>query len=1376
LLLLPSIPSTPLSTSAAENILKEKLKKQQEDVFHQNIRYQTRIGYACYQLRDYYKALTFFERVCLKEALIEENEEQKANRLKAEQAARDLARAEELQKRLKSKKLKGRKAEEMRQIELEKQVSLAKEAKAAQKEIRRKAKLGQADPEEEEEEVDLLHKDYKVHLMAGRCCMRLFEATKQHYHLDKAYVHLQHSVECMTVPRPGFDLSTMLRLPSVLLELGRVYENYGAHTSALEMYSKIMQEYPHCRCYFDTMYRAALVGKYISDHSQNEAAKQEMLNRCIDMLQFLLEALPDSLNETQTILLYAKCLEKSSDPAIRYRARAAYESLFLHCQQIKIANAHNFKVNSDWDKEADNWRLLAENIGDHHEPLLAKEGFETFVAKVNSRRMPGKELSTYIDLPTLIQIALNYSHFQNFKEATKYADMALSKDRLNPQVRALIGKWSKLHADTLANEVKSVNTLYARWTERAWTETARAKLKAQEIVRLESLYKSDRFNKEARQLLSYYARDEWRAKFLFESACAVRVQRFVRNKFVCWKVQEKFRSVYLSRASQAYTMFNRKPFDRKLRSEIREVCKSRFCPRKHAIRRVRALMETQEESAAIMGRSFRAYRTRRQIMTSIINTKRKRDEKLNQCAITLQCLVRMKLATTKVQLEIIQWARKAVAAKVIQRYIRWRNKTFRRAAWKLIYKRRAVQARAMETFLIVFTYNWKRKQYRKQLYFAERQAALIKEERIRQYNAALKFRNESVIKMQRFFRSCRARLLSIIASRTIRARRATGYSQSSDHIIREYFSNQARGRYIPPGVRSGTPQYNTASQQAQVFITSTIVTDGNGNQPNSARSGSSPTFRNIADLHADTENIVHAPFLSADIMMLSALLRHKDCEVKVLILHELDNGYLADYEFDLLPALAACRSLREIRLLGGTFTSRFLTSLHHVVQVENARILQLYCERVRVIPSRHDTSGETGGSRGSRASSPGGSVSSRNKAEREEEDRIQRLWQAGTTTEKERAAAKEIGYTEKDVRSKYIMEGEVDDEELEKMQRIYMQFQKSSKALTATLVGGMARLIQDYFNYSLPGIRSISLHGSSIRDSDLELLCSGIVVNTSLKSIYLSLNILTDGGFLDILQAVHRNKKSCVEHLDVSNNLIALGRDARMVLDKWQSPNPTKAPTLHMNLIGNSLVRDYPEPKKIKKRKDPSNFIVASIAESSRNIPPLAIMTSFRVVMLPSGIMDPKQFYGFVEPSKELLYPTSRSRPPPNSNSNSHSSSSSSGNGNGNSSSISPRGTPAKKGLMQPYGHGPSPMTNRLVAKELMQMQSLSLKPLSLALHSSYNNTKAIDAANGIHMMREGLEERKDMGMGIGASSSSSGDNILRTKSAGNPLNNISGV
>lgn len=632
-----------------------------------------------------------------------------------------------------------------------------------------------------------------------------------------------------------------------------------------------------------------------------------------------------------------------------------------------------------------------------------------------------------------------------------------------------------------------------------------------------------------------------------------------------------------------------------------------------------------------------------------------------------------------------------------------------------------------------------------------------------QYNVALGVRNDSVSRIQRFFRSCRARLLSIIASRTIRARRATGYSQASDYVIREYFANQARRKYIPPGVRSGTHQYNTALQQPQVFITSTIVTDAQGNQPNNSRGG--PRFKNTADLLAEAENITHTPFLSADIMMLSSLLRNKDCGVKVLVLHELDNAYLADYEFDLLPALAACRSLREIRILGGTFTSRFLTSLFHLVQVENARCVQLYCERVRVTPSRSDT--RQGGGDGSRAGSPGISMISASQADRDEEDRIQRLWQAGTTTEKERAAAKEIGHMEKDVRSKNIMEGEVDDEELEKMQRIYMQFQKGSKALTATLVGGMSRLIMDYFNYSLPGIRSISLHGSSIRDSDLELLCSGIVVNTSLKSMYLSLNILTDYGFLDIMHALQRNRKTSIEHIDVSNNLIAVGRDVRTFLDKWQPPNPAKAPTLHLNLIGNSLVRDYPEPTKIKKKKDPKNFIVASIAETSRKIAPLNVLTSFRIVMTSDGLMDPKQFYGYVEPAKELLSPGRSSRPATN------------------NSSSSSRGTPTKKSKLQSHGQGQeqgrghghgqgaSSITDKLVASELMQMQSLSLKPL--ALHSSYNNVSAVNAANGL--MREGLEERKDMGwMGASSEISKDGDNILRTKSAGNPLNNMSGM
>ena len=64
------------------------------------------------------------------------------------------------------------------------------------------------------------------------------------------------------------------------------------------------------------------------------------------MLQFLLEALPHSLNETHTIFLYARLLEQNNDPAIRYRANATYESFYSHlkiCERIHEMNSAKAK-------------------------------------------------------------------------------------------------------------------------------------------------------------------------------------------------------------------------------------------------------------------------------------------------------------------------------------------------------------------------------------------------------------------------------------------------------------------------------------------------------------------------------------------------------------------------------------------------------------------------------------------------------------------------------------------------------------------------------------------------------------------------------------------------------------------------------------------------------------------------------------------------------------------------------------------------------------------------------------------------------------------------------------------------------------------------
>ena len=50
----------------------------------------------------------------------------------------------------------------------------------------------------------------------------------------------------------------------MLYEIARVYEYYGTLEAALSTYSRIMNEFPNCRGYFNAMYRAALMGKTLA--------------------------------------------------------------------------------------------------------------------------------------------------------------------------------------------------------------------------------------------------------------------------------------------------------------------------------------------------------------------------------------------------------------------------------------------------------------------------------------------------------------------------------------------------------------------------------------------------------------------------------------------------------------------------------------------------------------------------------------------------------------------------------------------------------------------------------------------------------------------------------------------------------------------------------------------------------------------------------------------------------------------------------------------------------------------------------------------------------------------------------------------------------
>lgn len=150
---------------------------------------------------------------------------------------------------------------------------------------------------------DYLNKDYRVHLTTARCCVQLFLLTRSHYHLEQAYYHFTNSIETMTV-----GLATMFTLPAVLLEFGRMLEHYGAFTAALELYTKIITNFPNFRGYFDAMYRSAVVGRHIIQYMTDPLIKDETLNKCIDILTFLLEALPSSIEDVSNHYLLLLCI------------------------------------------------------------------------------------------------------------------------------------------------------------------------------------------------------------------------------------------------------------------------------------------------------------------------------------------------------------------------------------------------------------------------------------------------------------------------------------------------------------------------------------------------------------------------------------------------------------------------------------------------------------------------------------------------------------------------------------------------------------------------------------------------------------------------------------------------------------------------------------------------------------------------------------------------------------------------------------------------------------------------------------------------------------------------------------------------------------
>lgn len=234
------------------------------------------------------------------------------------------------------------------------------------------------------------------------------------------------------------------------------------------------------------------------------------------------------------VLLYATSLEVSTDPSVRFRASGAYQALHKLCVNAKppLANAAQFRNYKDWCDEPKTWIVLGEALSSEGdatylhivvlrfphfslvvysplgvirirlssgEPLLAKNGYDLFVKKIDDLTSRGKPVAG-ITAGMWVKVAENCCSFQNFEKAVDYGEvnlghfvvllmclncsfsrcfsfqMALTVDRLYKPARDFLSKVSPIHSKLFLQEKKAIGTISSQWLERMFTAGSRRKV------------------------------------------------------------------------------------------------------------------------------------------------------------------------------------------------------------------------------------------------------------------------------------------------------------------------------------------------------------------------------------------------------------------------------------------------------------------------------------------------------------------------------------------------------------------------------------------------------------------------------------------------------------------------------------------------------------------------------------------------------------------------------------------------------------------------------------------------------------------------------------------------------------------------------------
>jgi tetratricopeptide (TPR) repeat protein len=497
-----------------------------------------------------------------------------------------------------------------------------------------------------------------IYQFYARCHIYLFFSDQEKSHLETAYnLYMKAIQRIPTAVEPMF----LLRMPVLLLETGRCLELYGSFEEAMETYAKILATFPNFRGYFVTMFRTAVVGRHLATLATSNDAKNDAVDKCIDILLFLLEAPPPEIPPVNLLLLYARTLELATDTQIKFRSLSVYHSFYILCKNMQIANAHSVEDEKAWNSSPDTWISIADYIEETNEFLIAKEAFLKYIEEL-SRSDPLYSSINFdnlaLDIPTCMKLAKRFLKYENISQAIHYASMALKQEHYNKEIRGFLARYSTEYKEIFQREKNAVDFIRGFWKFRCWSWSFIWKLKEKTISDLKIQYEKTPYNMGLREKLCYYCKDEYRALFLYQEQCATRIKKWYFTKK--WKYQQlmKVRKKFQLLASEYYHNYvnqTNNPNSHQS-TNVNEVIrlkknilkflelKSNFIGKKHPLLTIGVLIQKQFHSIKVIQKLFKSFKLRRSIQQRIYTKKEEIYSKYIQNIVLIQSTIRKFLA------------------------------------------------------------------------------------------------------------------------------------------------------------------------------------------------------------------------------------------------------------------------------------------------------------------------------------------------------------------------------------------------------------------------------------------------------------------------------------------------------------------------------------------------------------------------------------------------------------------------------------------------------------------------------------------------------------------------------------------------------------